>query len=335
MDNFSGKWPSRRAPRGSLAMSIGLALSSSAQAQTATADNFSAIKRSVPQALGNVLANDNGATDAQIALFPNRGNLELALTGEAVYTPANGSVCDAAADGFEYQNSTNQNALVNIDLLDTGVEDSFTVPAGETLTADVQSNDRLPVNAMGDPVDHLDVVDFRFANNGVVNQTAPGVPNQTGQFTFTPDPGFSGQAGFEYQTNDPDLGCQTNTVANILVTPVANQDDVTVPGAVETCGIDVLGNDLGSELSLVSLTPSADGTARIEPGDTLCFQPDADFAGLTILNYTIQDSIGTQTQGTVNLTVENQAPVAVPTLNSAPLGFLALLLGWLGWRRLD
>ncbi|GAB4196061.1 MAG: hypothetical protein Tsb002_29140 [Wenzhouxiangellaceae bacterium] len=292
-------------------MSIGLALSGGAQAQTATDDNFSAIKRSVPQALGNVLANDNGATDAQIALFPNRGDLDLELTGEAVYTPDTGSVCSAATDNFEYQNSTNQNALVNIDLFDTGVEDNFTVPAGQTLTGDVQSNDRLPVNALGDPVDHLDVVDFFFENNGAVNQTAPGVTNQTGQFTFTPDAGFSGQAGFEYQTNDPDLGCQANTVANILVTPVANQDAQTIPGAVETCGINVLANDLGSGLSLVSVTQSADGAASIEPGDTICFQPDADFAGSTSFNYTLQDGIGTQTQGQVNLTVQNQGPSAV------------------------
>lgn len=311
MDNPSGKWPPRRAPRVSLAMSIGLALSSGAQAQTATDDDFSAIKQSVPQALGNVLANDNGATDAQIALFPNRGNLNLELTGEAVYTPTAGSVCGASTDSFEYQNSTNQNALANIALFDTGVEDNFTVPAGETLTADVQSNDRLPVNVLGDPVDHLDVVDFFFVDNGTVNQTAPGVTNQTGQFTFTPDPGFSGQAGFEYQTNDPDLGCQSNTVANVLVTPVANQDTVTVPGAVETCGIDVLGNDVGSGLSLVNLTQPADGSASIEPGDTLCYQPDADFAGATSLNYTLRDAIGTQTQEQLNLTVENQAPSAV------------------------
>ncbi len=311
MDNPSGKWQPRRAPKVSLAMSIGLALSSGAQAQTATDDNFSAIKRSVPQALGNVLANDNGATDAQIALFPNRGNLDLELTGEAVYTPTAGSVCGAASDDFEYQNSTNQNALVNIELFDTGVEDNFSVPAGETLTADVQSNDRLPVNALGDPVDHLDVVNFFFVDNGTVDQTAPGVTNQTGQFTFTPDPGFSGQAGFEYQTDDPDLGCRANTVANILVTPVANQDAATVPGAVETCGIDVLGNDVGSGLSLVSVTQPAGGSASIEPGDTVCFLPAAGFAGPTSFNYTLQDGIGTETQGLVNLTVENQPPGAV------------------------
>ncbi|MGB0513794.1 MAG: Ig-like domain-containing protein, partial [Wenzhouxiangellaceae bacterium] len=200
---------------------------------------------------------------------------------------------------------------VNINLFDPGVEDNFTVPAGETLTADVQSNDRLPVNALGDPVDHLDVVDFLFVDNGALNQVAPGVTNQTGQFTFTPDPGFSGMAGFEYQTDDPDLGCQANTLAEILVTPVANQDDATIPGAVETCGINVRDNDLGSNLSVVSLTPSPDGVASIEPGDTLCFLPDPGFAGATSLGYTLEDDLGTQTQGLVSLTVQNQPPGAV------------------------
>lgn len=311
VDIPSGKRPPLRAREISLAVSIGLALAGGAQAQTATNDDFSAIKRSVPQALGNVLANDNGATDAQIAEFPFRGDVDLALTGEAVYTPTNGSVCSASSDDFAYQNSTNQNAMVNIELFETGVEDNFTVPAGETLTADVQSNDRLPVNALGDPVDQLDVVDFFFVDNGTVDQIAPGVTNQTGQFTFTPDPGFSGLASFEYQTDDEDLGCQANTLAEILVTPVANPDNATVPGAVETCGIDVLTNDVGSGLSVVSLTPPADGSASIEPGGTLCFQPDPDFAGPTSLNYTLEDGIGTQTQGLLNLTVENQAPSAV------------------------
>jgi len=311
VDTRSKKWPPRSAREISLAVSVGLALGTGAQAQTATDDDFSAIKRSVPQALGNVLANDNGATDARVADFPFRGDVDLELTGEAVYTPTAASACSASSDTFSYQNSTNQNAVVNIELFDTGVQDNFTIPAGEALAADVQSNDRLPVNALGDPVDHLDVVDFFFVDNGTVNQTAPGVPNQTGQFTFTPDPGFSGLASFEYQTDDKNLGCQANTLAEILVTPVANQDDATVPGAAETCGIDVLGNDLGSDLSVISLSPPADGSASIEPGGTLCFQPDPGFAGPTILNYTLEDGIGTQAQGLLNLIVENQAPSAV------------------------
>lgn len=311
MDIPSGKWPPRRARKISLAVSIGLALGSGAQAQTATDDDFSAIRRAVPQALGNVLANDNGATNAQATEFPFRGDLDLASTGEVVYTPTAGSVCTGTSDNFTYQNSTSQNAVVNIEFFDTGVPDSFTVDAGETLTDDVQSNDRLPVNALGDPVDHLDVIDLFFVNNGSVDQIAPGVTNQTGQFTFTPDPGFSGLASFEYQSNDDDLGCQANTLAEILVTPVANQDDVTVPGAVETCGIDLLDNDLGSTLSLVGLTQPVGGSASIEPGDTVCFQPAAGFAGPTSFNYTLRDGFGTQIQGLVNLTVQNQPPSAV------------------------
>ncbi len=299
-----------RADRLTVAISIALATSGSIHAQTATNDDFSAIVRSVPQLLGNVLDNDNGATDAQVSEFPNRGTIDLQTDGVAVYTPTLGSACSAASDSFSYQNSTGQNAVVNINLLATGVADSFTVPSDQILTDDVQTNDRLPVNAMGDPVNQLDVVAFQFVDNGMVEQIAPGVTNQTGQFRFTPDPGFSGLAGFEYGTQDDDLGCLINTVAEILVTPVANQDQATVPGAQETCGIDVLANDIGTDLVLLSVSSPDNGTASIDVDGSVCFLPDVSFAGPTDFNYTLEDGFGSQVDGLVSLLVENQAPTA-------------------------
>ena len=295
----------------SLAACVALVISNGAWAQTATDDEFTGIVRAVPQLLGNVLDNDNGATNSIVTDSPNRGEIDLQADGDAIYTPTSSVLCSQLSDEFTYINSTVQNALVNIQLLRTGVADSYTVPAGQTLTEDVQTNDRLPINALGDPVDHLDINQFQFADNGSVEQIAPDVTNQTGQFIFTPDTGFSGLARFEYQTDDEDLGCLSNTLAEIIVTPVANDDEASVPGAVETCGIDVTANDIGSDLELVDLDQPSSGSARIDGDGTLCYQPTAAFAGPISFGYTLQDGFGSETEGVVNITVENQAPSAV------------------------
>ena len=318
----------------SLAACMALVISNGAWAQTATDDEFTGIVRSVPQLLGNVLDNDNGATNPIVTESPNRGEIDLQTNGDAIYTPTSSVLCSQFSDEFSYINSTIQNALVNIQLLRTGVADSYTVPAGQTLTEDVQANDRLPINALGDPVDHLNINQFQFVNNGSVEQIAPDVTNQTGQFIFTPDTGFSGLARFEYQTDDEDLGCLSNTLAEIIVTPVANADQVSVPDTIETCGIDVVANDIGSDLTLVDVAQPSSGSVRIDVDDTLCFQPAPGFAGPISFNYTLQDGFGSETEGLVNMTVGNPEPVSVPGLVGAPLGLLAVLLGWLGWRRL-
>lgn len=317
-----------------VAIGAGLTFSGVASAQTATDDEFQAIKRTVPQLVGNVLDNDGGAT-AVNSIYTSTpfAYVRLDTDGDMIYQPDKSIICAAETEVIGYTLSTgSSNAVVNINLLPPVMPDSYSVEAGQQLAADVQSNDPLPDSAYGNVVDQLNVFEFFPASSGSVVQTEPGVTNRTGQFTYMPNAGFSGIDTFGYQAIDPDLGCGWNAMVDILVTPVANQDVLVTTGGAQVCSIDVLENDLGSGLEVVSVVQPAGGSVTISADDTLCFQPNQGFLGTASFAYTVEDSAGSQTGGTVIVEI-GAAPVSIPTLGGGPLGFMAVLLGWLGWRR--
>ena len=68
----------------------------------------------------------------------------------------------------------------------------------------------------------------------------------------------------------------------------------------------------GDALTVTSVTTPTDGTATIEPDNTVTYTPDADSNGTDSFDYTISDGNGGTATATVNVTIEaaNDAPVA-------------------------
>jgi hypothetical protein len=299
---------------------VGVAVGGALNAQTppeAVDDVFEVVKRDTWQAAGNLFDNDTAVNPRLRNLFPLDvidGRYSFNFSGDVEYRGLQTGSCAATADRFEYDmqddSGINVRAEVQVTLLPPVRTDTYQVQAGQTLAEDVQANDPMPINPLN-VVDQLNVTDFLAPGFGTVNQSSPGVVNQTGQFTYQPDPGFSGNDSFVYLTADPDTGCDWNTEVNVLVLPTAVTDSAATPGGQQVCNIDVLGNDLGSGLSLVNVTQPVNGTVSISGDDTLCFTPDQGFLGLATFAYTIEDSNGSQVDGSVEVDVLNLPPVLV------------------------
>jgi hypothetical protein len=96
----------------------------------------------------------------------------------------------------------------------------------------------------------------------------------------------------------------------LAAAPSAVDDHKSVPVDAAATTINVLGNDTGSGLTIVSATDPANGTVVVAvDGLTLTYQPDASFHDIDTFDYTISDGDTTDV-GTVTLDV-NSPPVAV------------------------
>ncbi|MEI6723712.1 MAG: cadherin-like domain-containing protein, partial [Betaproteobacteria bacterium] len=125
------------------------------------------------------------------------------------------------------------------------------------------------------------------------------VLNANGTVTFTPAPGFSGQAAFSYVVSD---GVATSNFATASVTvappinvaPLANADTLaaTEDAPVIYTAAQLLGNDTdadGNALSIASVTSGAGGTAVLNPNGTVTFTPNANFNGEASFSYVATD----------------------------------------------
>jgi hypothetical protein len=98
--------------------------------------------------------------------------------------------------------------------------------------------------------------------------------------------------------------------------PTAVNDHVSVPVDAAATGLDVLGNDVGSGLTIESAGPAGHGTVAVAvDGLTLTYQPDASYHATDTFDYTITDGDTTDV-GTVTVDV-NSPPVAVDDPGSA------------------
>jgi large repetitive protein len=102
------------------------------------------------------------------------------------------------------------------------------------------------------------------------------------------------------------------TLANLNPTPASDSATTTVAQGV---WIDVLANDSdpGSDpLTLTAASTPAHGTATIANfnGLKIRYEPTAGYAGPDTFTYTLSDGDGGSAVGTVNVTVNNQPPVA-------------------------
>ena len=236
-----------------------------------------------------------------VAIRPN-GTLDFTpnpdFFGEAVIdytiTDGNGGFDDSRV--FVTVNNVNDAPVANDDTAITGVGESVTIPV---LVNDTDAdNDPLTVTAATSP-------------NGDV------VINSDGTITFTPTPGFTGDASIDYTVDDGNGGTDTAqvsvSVGETSGPPVA-VDDTAVTNEDTEVTIPVLANDTDPEDDTLTVTAatSPNGDVVINDNGTITFTPAPDFNGEAVITYDITDGNGGVDTAEVVVTVNpvNDGPLA-------------------------
>ncbi|WP_025054124.1 Ig-like domain-containing protein, partial [Sulfitobacter noctilucicola] len=268
----------------------------------------------------NVLANDSDPDGDELTLISATspdGEVSFDPNGEIVFTPN------------ENFNGT------------TTIEYFVTDPSGLESPGIVNVTVN-PVNDAPDAVDDTDVTDEDtsveinlLANDTDVESdpltvTTASVPAEEGTlepvtdgsdglYIFTPAPDFNGDATVSYSISDgnggEDSAVHVITVGEENDAPVANPDTLTTDEDTPSEPLNVLANDSdpdGDPLTLTSAT-SPDGEVSFDPDGEIVFTPDENFNGETTITYIVTDPSGTESTGTVTVTVNpvNDAPDAV------------------------
>ena len=185
------------------------------------------------------------------------------------------------------------------DFADTG--------SGQPVTVDVLANDTDPDG------DNLTLVSAAEPAQGIAEVV-------DGKLVYTPDAGWAGDDTVTYTVTDGDkTATGTLTVTTAEAPPVnhapVTQDDFADTGSGQAVTVDVLANDTdpdGDTLSLVSAGKPDHGTAEVVDGN-LVYTPDATWAGVDTVTYTVTDDDKTAT-GTLTVTTK-----AGPPVNRAPV----------------
>jgi VCBS repeat-containing protein len=252
----------------------------------------------------SVLDNDTDAeSDPLTAILVDdvtNGALTLNADGTFSYTH-DGS--ETVSDLFTYQandglaDSNTVTVTITVTPVNdppVAVPDAGTVAEGGTMTVlttgpgntSVLDND---TDAESDPLTAILVDDV---TNGALTLNADGT------FSYTHDGSETVSDLFTYQANDGLADSNTVTVIITIVPasqgPVAVNDSVTTPMNTPVT-ITVLDNDTaadGCTLTVTGVTAPINGTAVVNPDDTILYTPDTDYLGLDAFTYTISDGQG-------------------------------------------
>ncbi len=275
---------------------------------------------------GNVLTNDTDAegdtqTVTTTTVTTAQGVVVTIdpLTGEYVYTPPAGYVGE---DSFEYTVCDDGNpqacdtATVYIEVLPIGGPDNQ-APIANADTAGTEVDTPVSGNVLsndfdpdGDPI--VVTTTTVTTAEGVVVTIDP----NTGDYTYTPPVGFTGDDSFEYTICDngnPAL-CDTAVVV-ITVSPdtgnitVANDDAYnTTPGGTVSGNVTDNDSDPEGDIQTVNTTPVDDvdnGTLVLNADGTFSYVPNDGFTGTDSFVYSVCDDGTPQAcdQATVYITV--------------------------------
>ncbi len=250
----------------------------------------------------NVRTNDTSASGQPFAAptvttAPGHGSAVVESDGRITYTPADGfsgvdtfeyRVCDTTTPTAACDTATVTVTIDNVFVDETAVEDGVTTP--QNTAKDIPLDD--VASATGRPLDPTKV-------------TVPGAPAHgdvtvdptTGELTYTPDPGYSGDDEFDVRVCDTSSPSQCTTVT-ITVTVSANTvgavDDTATTSVGTSVPVLVRQNDTsasGQALALPSVTSEPEhGTTSVTIDGRVVYTPDAGFSGEDTFEYRVCDT---------------------------------------------
>ncbi|WDE06094.1 tandem-95 repeat protein [Thalassomonas viridans] len=268
----------------------------------------------------DVLSNDSDIENDDLSISgitAGTGAVSIQADNTLSYTPAS----DQSQDTFTYEVQDGNGGLASaevtvnitgVNLAPTAVNDSYSLPQDAILVADNAAVAGLLSNDTDPESDNLTVNTTPLSNttNGTL------VLGSNGSFTYTPNAGFTGSDGFEYQISD---GNGNFDSASVVITvfannqPVANPDDyhlrpntsLSADGAAWPL---LLSNDSdadGDALTYQGLLAGAEkGLLTVSSDSSFTYTPDSNFAGTDSFLYFIKDSAGVQSRALVTLSVE-------------------------------
>lgn len=263
-----------------------------------------------------VLGNDSDPDEDPLSVTgvsnPPNGSASVNPDDTVRYTPdANFNGADSFSYTISDGNGGSDTASVNVTV--NPVNDAPVAENDSGVTTDEDTAVDVYVLANDSDVDG-DTLNVTSVTNGA-NGT---VTNSAAYVTYLPNPGYFGSDSFGYTISDGNGGSDSATVSvQVLETnepPVANGDAASV-NEDSAVGIAVLGNDSdpdGDTLSVTGVSDPPNGSASVNPDQTVTYTPDPDYNGPDGFSYTISDGKGGSDSASVSVTVNpvNDNPVA-------------------------
>ena len=299
-----------------------------------------------PGHLGNDFDPDGDPVTWLSFVAPENGTVSNAATnGQFTYTPNPGfsgieTISITISDG-KGNTATGQISVTVIPSAGdapVAVADVYTIPQNTVLNVAAPGHLENDFDPNGDPITWLS---FVVPENGTVSNATTG-----GQFTYTPNPGFSGIENISVTISD-DNGNFSEGLITILVIPDQNRPPVAVPDVYSTPENNTLhvtspghiSNDTdadGDPITWLSYVSPENGTVSGATTDgQFTYTPDPGFSGIESITVTISDGNGNFSEGLITILVipdQNRAPIAVPdvyvtnentTLNVAAPGHIS------------
>ena len=272
----------------------------------------------------NVTANDTDPDEGDMVMIKSfgqasNGTVTAGGLGQLIYTP-NAGFSDS--DSFTYivedlagltsqatvYITVNGSAAVNLDPV--AGDDNAETLSGKSVHVSVLANDSDPENGT------ISIDSFTQGSNGTVSQSA------TNELTYTANADFVGPDQFTYTIIDGQGGSSTATV--FVDVKSANEDETDTGGgtgngctvvctkvksddhmmfANTTSTIDVLDNDDGVDLNIITVSQGANGRVSIS-GNKVTYTPSKDFVGSDVFWYEVEDGTGYKDSNMVMVYVE-------------------------------
>ncbi|MCC6372310.1 MAG: tandem-95 repeat protein [Bacteroidia bacterium] len=282
---------------------------------------------------GNLLQNDLGITTGGVysvtVTQPSSSTGTLLVdpaTGNYTFTPNPGftgtvnttyTVCNTAVNPVVCSSAT---ITIIVNSLAVAVADGTITPQGVAVSGNAGANDA-GANAGLNPVFTVGTLP---AGTGSITMNPA-----TGQYTYTPDPGFTGTTSVNYtlcNVNSPP--CSTTTITfTVFPNIAANPDIIATTPSVTVTG-NILSNDPGVTSGgiysvVVTQPPASTGTLIVNQSTgQYTFIPNPNFTGTTVTTYTVCNTAVTPvvcSNSTITIIVGN-GPIANSDATLTPQG---------------
>lgn len=190
--------------------------------------------------------------------------------------------------------------------VDTGTRPGNEDPVAVNDSTMTNVNQSVKINVLSNDSD-ADGDTLSISSVGTANHGTAMISN--GVIMYTPSKGFVGTDSFTYVISDGKGGTDTATVSVVVKDTntgpsqtIDANDDSAMTKAGKPVTINVLGNDKGKNISIISVNKPKNGSAVISNG-RIIYTPNSGFVGMETFKYTIKDAYNRTTTAYVKVNV--------------------------------